>query len=102
MTYIQAGRNDKYPKTIETWRFGEQPIPEWFSDVCKVIFIDALGNKTLGYRETNTGGIEFIGTEGTKIILSLKNKKDYVCYGDRRIFALSETQLNLLYKEKKK
>lgn len=99
--YIQSGRNDKYPKRIETWRYGEQPIPEWITDICKVGFIDGSGNITLEYRETNTGGIEFISTEGVRTAFTLKNKNDFVCWGDSRLFTLRPIQLELLYKKEK-
>lgn len=100
-TYIQSGKNNKYPNKIETWKYGEQPIPEWISDICKVKFVDGLGNITLDYRETNTGGIEFISADGSRVAISLKNKSDFVCCGDKRIFVLRPIQLELLYKEEK-
>ena len=100
--YKQSGKNDAFPNSIEVWRYGEQPIPDWISDRCKVKFVDGLGNITLEYRETNTGGIEFINAEGTRVAFSLKNKRDYVCWGDRKLFILNEEQLNLLYREDKK
>ena len=99
--YKQSGRNDKYPKEIEIWKFGEQPIPDWISDRCKIKFIDAEGNITLDYRETNTGGIEFISADGTRTEFTLRNKNNYACWGDNRLFTLREAQLNLLYKEEK-
>ena len=101
MKYIQSGRNDKYPKEIETWRFGEK-VPEWISDICKVKFIDGLGNLTLDYRETNTGGLELISSSGDRTVLIIKSKKDYVCWGDSKLFTLRPIQLNLLYKQKEK
>lgn len=101
MKYTQRGRNDKYPRNIETWRYGE-PVPEWMSDVCKVKFIDALGNITLDYRETNTGGLEFISSAGDRTIISVGTKEDYVCWGDSRLFTLRPIQLDLLYKKKEK
>ena len=98
--YIQRGRNDKYPKIIETWVYGEK-VPEWISDICKVKFMDALGNITLDYRELNTGGLEFISAAGNSIVFTISSKKDYVCWGDNKLFVLRPTQLSLLYKENK-
>ena len=101
-TYIQSGHNDKYPRRIETWIFGQQPPPEWISDVCKVKFIDALGNISLEYRETSTGGLEIINASGDKVALKIPSRTDYVCYGDGRIFTLRPIQLELLYTEEKR
>lgn len=100
--YIQSGKNDIFPEIIEVWKFGEQPIPDWISDRCKVKFIDGLGNITLDYRETNIGGVEFISADSSKVAFSMKSKRDCVCWGDRKLFILNETQLNLLYREIKK
>lgn len=98
--YKQSGRNDKYPDEIVTWRFGET-IPDWLSDACKIKFIDGEGNKTLETRSTNTGGIEFVNSEGTGVVVKMRNKKDILCYDQRtkRIFSLNPIQLSLLYKE---
>lgn len=98
--YKQSGRNSNYPDEIETWRFGEK-IPDWISDIAKIKFIDAEGNMTLETRETNTGGIEIIGSDGTRVILRLSNKSNIVCYCSetKKLFALTPLQLSLLYKE---
>lgn len=98
MKYKQRGRNLKYPDTIETWRYGEK-VPEWISDVCKVKFIDGSGNITLDYRETSSGGLEFISSAGNRVLFTLGSKEDYVCLGnDSRIIVLRPTQLELLYR----
>jgi hypothetical protein len=100
--YIQSGKNDKYPQKIEIWKYGEQPIPEWITDICKVSFIDGNGNITLEYRETSTGGVEFISTaEGNKTAFTIKSKNDIVCWGDSRLFVLRPIQFELLYKKEK-
>lgn len=100
--YKQSGHNPAYPEIIETWTPFEQPIPEWISDICKVKFIDGLGNITLDYRENNIGGLEFIGSVGNNVVIDLKRRTDIVCWGDNRLFTLRPIQLNLLYKQLKK
>lgn len=98
--YKQSGRNDAYPDEIETWKFGEN-IPDWISDICKVKFIDAEGNMTLDTRDTNTGGVEIISSDGARVAIKLNNKSDIVCYCSKtkKIFVLTPIQLSLLYKE---
>ena len=98
--FVQRGLNSKYPNKIKTWRFGEK-VPEWISDIAKVIFIDAEGNITLDHRETNTGGLEFLDSSGNRILFTIKSKEDYVCTGDGKLFVLRPLQLELLYKENK-
>lgn len=97
-TYKQSGLNAKYPLTIETWKFGEQPIPEWISDICKIKKVDESGNLSLEFRETNKGGVELINSVGNKVVLTIPNKEDYVCWGDGKLFTLRPIQLELLYK----
>lgn len=95
--YQQAGKNDKYPQTIETWRKGDK-VPEWLSDICKVTFVDGNGDITLESRETSTGGYELISSTGNETVIKTINSNDYVCRGDNgKIFSLTQIQLDLLY-----
>ena len=95
MIYEQKGENDKYPKEIKIWKIGEK-IPEWLSDSAKVLFIDGNGNITLDTIDNNTGGYEIKSSSGDTLV-SLKKKSDIVCFGNSKIFGLSEKQFNLIY-----
>lgn len=104
--YKQSGENNKYPRKIKTWTFGEE-IPEWISDFAKIGFIDGEGNLTLEVIETNEGGFEILRSDGQGILVKVKNKKDPVCIslGEeyntsetiKTIFSLTKHQLDLLY-----
>lgn len=104
MKYVQSGYNTKYPQEIETWRLGEI-IPDWLSDRAKINFIDGEGNLTLDIHETSSGGYEIMNSGGTGTLILLRSKKDYICFGgeggERRIFPLSQVQLELLYNPSK-
>lgn len=95
--YVQTGKNDAWPKEIEIWKLGD-PIPEWLSDQGKISFVDGEGNLTLETHETSSGGLEIVGSSGTGALVVMRDKKDYVAYGEGKIFSLSDIQLNLLYK----
>lgn len=95
MIYVQSGRNDKYPKQIETWRKGES-LPSWISDNCKIIGMEGT-NLIPEIRGVHGGGYEIVRENGSALV-STKNEKDYICLGDGKIFSLTEKQLNLLYK----
>lgn len=98
MIFIQSGRNEKYPNQIETWRRGEI-LPSWISDNCKIIAME--GTRLIPeYRGVSGGGFEIVRENGTALV-STKSDRDFVCYGDGKIFSLSQTQLGLLYTEKK-
>lgn len=101
MKYIQSGSNPSYPKEIITWTWGSK-VPEWLSDISKVSFIDGNGNITLEYRDTSTGGVEIISSNGLDVLVRLNSKSDLICkstdlLGDKP-FVLSKVQLDLLYK----
>lgn len=100
MSMKQKGKNNKFPKEIETWRLGET-IPEWLSDIAKVKFVDGSGNLTLDITETNTGGYEIKSSDGTRILVGCEDKEDYICIGldkdNREIFSLNPIALGLLY-----
>jgi hypothetical protein len=94
----QKGENSKYPKTIETWKRGE-PVPEWLSDRAKILGIDEKTRAgLLEFTPNTTGGYEIKDSSGQRALVSVKNPKDFVCFGDNNsIFALSPEQLTLLY-----
>ena len=99
---IQCGRNSKYPRKIETWRIGEA-IPEWLSDVAKIQSVDlGSGKMYIKMCDYDTSGFEITAADGYSPLVRAKNKSDYICYGDEKIFSLTEAQIKLLYKEKKK
>lgn len=92
----QLGRNDKYPKEIETWKLDQKPIPLWLTDRCKVLKLDDYGDPVLDIRESESG-YELITSGNNQILVKVQNKDDIICFGDNRIFVLTEKQLNLLY-----
>lgn len=97
---VQRGYNSKYPEKIEFWRIGDD-IPEWISDKAKVIFIDGEGKLTLEMTDTSTGGVEIMDSSGTRVLIRLESKKDYVCINSSHkgeLFTLSQKQLDLLYR----
>jgi len=95
---IQRGRNSKYPSKIEVWREGDL-VPEWLSDRARVESVDlGSGEKILKINKLSSGGIEIISSDWTNTLIKTSGEGDYVCFGDNRIFSLSEIQLNLLYK----
>lgn len=96
MIFVQSGRNDKYPKQIDTWTKGEA-VPEWISDNCKIIGIEGT-NLIPEFRKVNGGGYEIVKENGSSLV-STKNDSDFICFGDGRIFSLTQKQIGLLYTE---
>ena len=91
----QTGRNDKYPMNIDTWKLGES-VPSWISDVANIKDIASNGEPILDIREAGEG-YELITSGTNQILVKAKNKEDWICFGDRRIFALTDKQIELLY-----
>ena len=103
MILIQKGRNSAYPEKIETWRYGEK-TPEWLSDICKVRAMEGSGNLILDIRKTTSGGYELLNSTGDgSSIVTATRMDDYICHGVNggKVFSLTESQINLLYKEEK-
>ena len=99
--YKQCGKNDKYPEEILVWRIDDtKNIPDWIIDNCKIKNI--TDKVILDTRNTSTGGVEFIASGSNAILFSTKTKNDYACYDQKtkKIFSLTEIQLNLLYEKK--
>lgn len=102
MKYIQHGYNSKYPIEIEVWEVTNKSVPEWLTDRCQVRNIDINGNIILESRPiNNVGGRDYFESGSlSKVLVSVKNEKDLICFGDSKLFTLSPVQLDLLYKEK--
>ena len=98
---VQRGRNNLYPESIEIWKPGMK-VPEWLSDRAKVELVD-LGNadKILKIIELSSGGYEIPDSSGKNTLIRVP-KDGYVCFGDNRVLALSQKELDLLYEEKKR
>ena len=98
MIMLQRGRNDKYPKIIETWGIGEK-VPEWLSDNASINFIDGDGNLFLKTRDLSNGGKEIIASDGINVLVRLNTKDSKLCYAKGYpIFSLRPIQLELLYR----
>ena len=99
---IQRGRNDKYPEKIETWKKGQR-VPEWLSDRAKIELVD-LGNEDKILKMTNlsSGGYELYDASGKNVLTRVPEENGYVCFGDSKIFSLSQRELELLYTEEEK
>lgn len=98
MKFIQRGENLKYPEVIlETWRYGEKPVPSWISDNSKVKFIDGEGNITLDIRETTSGGYEIQSAAGDRVFIRVAGKDNYLCWEGKKIISLRPSQFKLLY-----
>lgn len=92
----QRGKNNKFPYIIEAWKKGD-PVPEWLSDRAKVSSIDNSGQPNIQTNNIVGGsGYEIIGSDGKSLVIT-KNIDDYVCLGDKRIFALTKVQFDLMY-----
>lgn len=99
MIMIQRGRNDKYPKTIDTWRKTDKIAPEWLTDLAKIELVDlGSGAKKIKMNDLTSGGVEIIAADGKNTLVKTQGESDYVCFGDNKLFPLTEVQLNLLYK----
>lgn len=96
----QRGKNNLYPETIKIWRLGDR-VPEWLSDRAKVEGVD-LGNadKMLKTTELSSGGFELYDASGKNVLVRVP-KGGMVCFGNNRIFALSQAEFDLLYEETK-
>lgn len=96
--WTQRGRNSLYPETIETWKQGER-VPEWLSDRAKVELVD-LGNadKKLKTSLLSSGGYEIYEASGKSVLVRVP-EDGYVCFGDNRVFGLSQKELDLLYEK---
>jgi hypothetical protein len=91
----QIGKNNKYPEEILVWKKGES-IPSWLSDVCNIIKLGENGEPILDMRKSGEG-YELITSGTNQILVKVNNEEDWVCFGDKRIFSLSNKQLELLY-----
>lgn len=106
---VQRGRNQKYPNKIEIWRPGDK-VPEWLSDVAKIDHIDPeSGEKKLKTFSTislisadDKCGYGIYAADGKTTLVKTETDKDYICYGDRKLFSLTEKQIELLYKDEDK
>lgn len=92
----QLGRNDKYPKEIETWKLDDPDIPSWLSDRCNIKGLDENGDPIIDIRE-NGEGYEIITAGTNQVLVRTNGKSDIICFGNNKVFALTEKQLNLLY-----
>jgi hypothetical protein len=98
MSFIQGGRNEFYPREIEVWRKNEI-LPSWISDNCRIVSIRDNGELVPDIRSNSRGGFDILEQNGHALV-STSSESDYICYGDSKIFPLSELQLELLYKLK--
>lgn len=100
--FKQRGRNKKYPDEIEVWIYSELEIPGWISDIAWVERLDPEnGTPILRKTKTSTGGVVLYRSGSGESLVTVGNiKTGRVCLGDGKIFYLSQTQLDLLYKEK--
>jgi len=99
MRMTQRGRNEKYPKTIETWQKSTKEIPEWLTDLAKVELVDlGSGVKKIRMNNLTSGGVEIIAADGLTTLVKTQNESDYICFGDNKLFSLTQTQIDLLYK----
>ena len=98
--FRQYGRNDKYPKEIKVWRLSDETLPEWLSDIAKLKFGEG-GKLLLDYRDLYSGGYSILDSSGKYTLISVQDKNDYVCFGNSKLFSITENQFKLLYKEKK-
>lgn len=99
MIMTQRGRNEKYPKTVDTWQKTDKEIPEWLTDLAKVELVDlGSGAKVIRMNSLTSGGIEIIAADGLTTLVKTQNDSDYICFGDNKLFSLTKTQIDLLYK----
>ena len=91
----QRGRNEKYPNEIKIWKLGD-PVPSWLSDLAKVKKIKQYGSIVIDIIMIDRGGFE-IKDPTNQLIAKTTNNSDFICFGDKKIFVLTEKQLNLLY-----
>ena len=98
--YKQSGYNDKFPEKIVIWERGSK-IPEWLSDISKILSIDPNGEPGLDTRDVVTGGIEIIDSSGSGIVVKTVSESDIVCKDIKtnNIFSLTEEQFDLLFEE---
>ena len=102
MKKVQKGRNLKFPVKIETWKIGES-IPEWLSDRARIEKVDPwTGEKTIKMNNLTSGGVEIISSDLVTPLIKTTSMEDYVCFGDGKIISLTETQMNLLYRDEQK
>ena len=96
--YKQRGENNLFPNTINTWVRGDK-VPEWLSDIAKVNFIDAEGNKYLEMSDISAGGYEIKESSGVNALVRASGRDSIICFGDGKIFSLTPKQLSILYEE---
>lgn len=98
------GKNDKYPKKIEYWKYGLS-VPEWLSDMAKIQGIDGdTGEAILDLKFRGSGGFDILESSGQSILVRVQNRDDYVCFGKLEsgedwLFPLRESQFEILYGE---
>ena len=100
MIMVQRGRNKKYPEKIDTWKKNEKDVPEWLTDIAKVEMVDlGSGRKKIRMNDLTSGGVEIIAADGKNILIRTQGESDYICFGDNKLFSLTESQMELLYKQ---
>ena len=100
MKMIQRGRNNKYPEKIDTWQKSERDVPDWLTDIAKVEMVDlGSGRKKIRMNNLTSGGVEIIAADGQNILIRTQGDSDYICFGDNKLFSLTESQMGLLYKQ---
>ena len=92
------GLNNKYPAEIQVYLPGQDEVPQWLSDKAKILKLSDTGRPELDMTPTNTGGYQIKSADGSGILVTTQ-EGGYVCFGDGRIFSLTQRQLGLLYKE---
>lgn len=99
LKYKQRGWNPDYPATVDVWRYGE-PIPEWLSDQVRIEEISEEGNPIMTERRTNSGYIEIIGSDGTSVVVRLRNTESVIIYSSTHpLISLTSHQFELLYED---
>src|SRR5574344_736429 len=98
--YNQRGENSKYPEKIVTWTDGE-PYPNWITDNAHVLSLGPQGQLHLDIRKRKDNSYEIISIDGFSILVIVRPFENIICFGDNKIFPLTKTQFNLLYRKEK-
>ena len=95
---VMKGRNPKYPPSIEYWKLGIRPVPEWLSDKAKVKGMEG-DSVILDLRYGTNGGYEIIGSDGLGVLIKTGSREDLICFGEDKLFTLRPLQFEILYQE---
>lgn len=99
--YKQRGYNAYFPKVLDTWVFGENPVPEWLVDLAEVKILTGDGIINLDTRRHSDGSYDILQSGKTGVLVHVGGISWIVCHDQEtgRLMGLSPEVFEILYKK---